>query len=62
MSDVWEGPMILRRWSVMKQTGKVVIATTAKVGNGTVTMAAIKAKDTEFYQVNKTGDYVQEAH
>lgn len=43
-----------------KQTGKVVIAPTAAAGNGTVTMSKIKAQDTEYYQVAKHGDYVQE--
>ena len=45
-----------------KQTGKIVLVSTAAAGNGTVTVAKLPWKDTEFYQVDKHGDYVQEPH
>jgi hypothetical protein len=60
MSDVREGPMrILTRCDCRKQVGKIVLAPTAKAGNGTVTVAALPLKDTEYYQVDKHGDYTQ---
>ena len=44
--------------TVKKQSGKVTLPTI--VGNGTV--KALPLKDTEWYQVNAAGDYVQETH
>lgn len=48
--------------NIRKQTGKIAISSTAAAGNGTVTQAKMPMKDTEFYQVDKHGDYVQEGH
>jgi len=46
--------------TVKKQTGKKTAAVVAgPVGNATPTMT--KYKDTEFYQVDRHGDYVQQA-
>ena len=50
---------ILTRCDCRKQVGKIVLAPTAKAGNGTVTVAALPLKDTEYYQVDKHGDYTQ---
>ena len=61
---VWEGFMrrALNAMVVRKQTGKIVLLPSAEAGNGTVTVANLKNKDTEYYQVGLNGDYVQEGH
>ena len=45
-----------------KQSGKIVLAPTSAAGNGTVTVAKLKHSDTEYYQIGRHGDYVQEQH
>ena len=49
-------------WNTNKHTNKIVIAANAKVGNGTVVKSQLKNSDTEYYQVDKHGDYIQEGH
>lgn len=46
-------------WNVKKHTSKIVLVSSAPAGNGTVTVAKLKYSDTEYYQVNAAGDYVQ---
>ena len=45
-----------------KHSGKVVLVTSSSVGNGTVKVSStpFPLHDTEYYQVSKSGDYVQE--
>jgi hypothetical protein len=57
MSDVRAGPM--NPLNCGKHASKIVLKSTDKAGNVTVTVAQIKAKDTEYYQVGPSGDYVQ---
>lgn len=44
------------------QTGKVNLATKTAVGNGTVKVSAtpFPQRDTLYYQVDATGDYIQD--
>jgi len=58
---VWAGFVMRRTLSdCRKQSGKIMLASTALAGNGTVTVANLKWSDTEYYQRDRHGDYVQE--
>lgn len=53
---------MMRQPVVSKHTSVIVLVPTAKAGNATVTVAALKYSDTEYYQRGLHGDYVQEPH
>jgi len=50
------------RTDTRKHSGKISLKSTDKAGNGTVMVSVLPNKDTEYYQIDKHGDYVQEAH
>ena len=52
----------MNRLNCHKHSGKIVLKSTDKAGNGTVTVAQLKHSDTNEYQVGKNGDYVQEVN
>jgi hypothetical protein len=56
--------MKTNKFSIKKQSGKVVLANLKVVGNATIPVSAtpFPLRDTTYYQIGAHGDYQQEAN